>query len=71
LKGWGANIRGRDIQKKKDLTQELNDLEMLEENSTLSRDQLIRKSQIQKDLMSIYENEEEFWHQRGRERWLL
>jgi hypothetical protein len=37
LKGWGANIRGRDIKKKKELTQELSDLEEIEENLLLSR----------------------------------
>jgi hypothetical protein len=71
LKGWGANIRGRDIKRKKELTQELSDLEEIEENLLLSRSQLIRKSQIQKELMQIYESEEAFWHQRGRENWLL
>jgi hypothetical protein len=71
LEGWGANIRGRDIKKKKELTQELSELEEIEETLLLSSCQLIRKSQIQKELMLIYESEEAFWHQRGRERWLL
>jgi hypothetical protein len=60
LKVWGANIRGRDIKKKKDLTQELSDLELMEENLILSREQIIRKNQIQKELMLICENEEAF-----------
>jgi hypothetical protein len=71
LKGWGANIRGRDIKKKKELTQELSELEENEETLLLSSYQLIRKSQIQKELMLIYESEEAFWHQRGRENCLL
>jgi hypothetical protein len=71
LKGWGANLRGQDIKKKKELSQELQNLEDLEENGTLSREELIRKSQIQQDLMQIYELEEDYWHQRGREKWLL
>jgi hypothetical protein len=60
LKVWGANIRGRDIKKKKDLTQELSDLELMEENLILSREQIIIKNQIQKELMLICENEEAF-----------
>jgi hypothetical protein len=67
----GENIRGRDIKKKKELTQELSELEEIEETLLLSRCQLIRKSEIQKELMLIYESEEAFWHERGREKWLL
>jgi hypothetical protein len=37
-------------------------LEILKESITLTREQIIRKSQIQKELMKVYENEEEFWH---------
>jgi hypothetical protein len=43
----------------------------LEECGNLSREELLRKSQIQQDLMQIYELEEDYWHQRGRENWLL
>jgi hypothetical protein len=38
MKGWGANIRDRDIKKNKDLTQELSDLELMEEILILSRE---------------------------------
>jgi hypothetical protein len=71
LKGWGANIRGRDAKKKKDLSQELAEMELMEETIILTIDQKIRKSHIQEELLSIYEHEEEFWRQRGREQWLL
>jgi hypothetical protein len=40
----------------------------LEETVTLSREELIRKGQIQQELMQIYELEEDYWHQRERER---
>jgi hypothetical protein len=63
LKGWGANIRGRDIKRKKELNQELADLEAIEETMILSFDQK-KKSKIQEELMLIYENEEAFWSQR-------
>jgi hypothetical protein len=42
LKGWGANIIGRDAKKKKDLSQELAEMEIMEESVTLSIDQKIR-----------------------------
>jgi hypothetical protein len=71
LKGWGANIRGRDARKKKDLSQELAEMEIMEESVTLSVDQKIRKCHIHEELLAIYEHEEEFWRQRGREQWLL
>jgi hypothetical protein len=71
LKGWGANLRGFDIKKRKELNQELQNPEYIEENTPLSKEQLLRKSAIQKDLMTLFEHEEDFWHQRGRENWLL
>jgi hypothetical protein len=40
-------------------------------SKTLSREELIQKDQIQQELMQIYELEEDYWHQRGRESWLL
>jgi hypothetical protein len=49
----------------------LQNLEDIEENTPLSKEQLLRKSAIQKDLMTLFEHEEDFWHQRGRENWLL
>jgi hypothetical protein len=61
LKGWGANIRGRDKKRKQELLQELSDLEEMEEASCLSRDQMLRKIQAQKDIEQIIEKEEDFW----------
>jgi hypothetical protein len=60
LKGWGANIRGRDIKKKKELTQELVDLEVAEEIMNLSFEQAKRKCIVQEELLLIYEKEEDF-----------
>jgi hypothetical protein len=71
LKGWGANIRGRYIRKKKDLTQELAGMEMLEEITQELAGMEILKSYVQEELMVIYEHEEEVWRQRWREQWLL
>jgi hypothetical protein len=71
LKGWGANIRGRDINKKKELTQELVELEAVEETMNLSFDQAKRKCKVQEELLLIYEKDEDFWKQRSREQWLL
>jgi mannosylglycoprotein endo-beta-mannosidase len=71
LKGWGANIRGKDKKKKQDLHMELDMLEDLEEKGCISRLQACRKSQIQIELLTLLEKEEAFWQQRSRENWLL
>jgi hypothetical protein len=71
LKRWGANIRGRDIKKKKELTQELVELEAVEETMCLSSDQAKRKCKVHEELLLIDEKEEDFWKQRSREQWLL
>jgi hypothetical protein len=71
LKGWGANIRGRDKKKKQELHMELDILEDLEEKGCISNIQACRKSQIQIEVLMLLEKEEAFWQQRSRERWLL
>jgi hypothetical protein len=71
LRGWGANIKGRDIKRKKELNQELADLETIEETMFLSFDQANRKNKIREELMNLYESEEAFWSQRSKEQWLL
>jgi hypothetical protein len=71
LKGWGANIRGDSIKKKKELLNELEILEILEEDNILTGDQYARKGLIQAILMQIYEEEEAFWFERSSKKWLL
>jgi hypothetical protein len=67
LKGWGVNLRGKYIKRKKDITAELNDLELMEESGKLSADQIKRKVQIQQELLKILENEENVWLYKGEE----
>jgi hypothetical protein len=71
LKGWGANIRGRDKTKKQDLQKELDELEELEEKGCISCTQAHRKSHIQMEILVLLEKEEALWQQRSREQWLL
>jgi hypothetical protein len=71
LKGWGANLRGADIKKKKDISNELKELEGMEELGPLSLSQRDRKIHLQHELLKILEKEESFWRQRSRENWLL
>jgi hypothetical protein len=71
LKGWGANLRGADIKKKKDISNELKELEELEETVPLSPSQRARRSLLQQELLTVLDNEESFWRQRSRENWLL
>jgi hypothetical protein len=44
LKGWGANLRGADIKRKKDVSTELKKLEDIEEASLFSSDQRKEKN---------------------------
>jgi hypothetical protein len=71
FKGWGANIRGNDIRKRKELSSELKNLEDLDKISALCDNQMQRRIVIQQELMSLFEHEEEIWHPRGKENWLL
>jgi hypothetical protein len=47
LKGWGANLRGDSIKRKKELLSELELLEVLEEDNILTCDQYARKGFIE------------------------
>jgi hypothetical protein len=71
LNGWGANVRGDSIKRKKELLSELEFLEMVEEDNILTGDQYARKGLIQATLMQIYEEEEAFWFERSSKKWLL
>lgn len=64
--GWGG-----DIKLKRDLSDELRDLEGLEQIQPLSSTQLARRSSINTKLLELYARKEDFWHQRASTNWLL
>jgi hypothetical protein len=68
LKGWGPNLRGGDIKRKKEIGRELEALELQEENHALDTAQIRGRAQIQRELLSIIDGEENYWHQRSREK---
>jgi hypothetical protein len=67
----GANLRGRDIKRKKEIDREMEALELQEEDHPLNTAQIRRRAQIQKELLSIIDREETYWRQISREKWLL
>ena len=71
LKGWGANVRGVNKEEKKNLTNELEVLEQMEELGPLSGVHIAIKGEIQEKLLHLYEEEEKFWFERSSHRWLL
>lgn len=54
-----------------DLQDELSVLENVEELQLLTVNQLQRKTEIQTELMKIYELEEQYWNERENSDWLL
>lgn len=71
LKGWGRNVRGQVLKNKTEWMEKLTCLEELEEIQTLSDAQMARRSQLQSELATLLEEEEEYWHKRSNETWLL
>jgi hypothetical protein len=67
MKGWGTNLRGRYIKRKKEINRELEEVKKLEENQSLSATQIRRRDQIQHELLAIIDKEESYWQQRSRE----
>lgn len=70
LKGRG-NKKGDDKKKKRELQEELMDLEIIEESLILNSDQLQRKTEIQTNLMFLLEQEELYRNERSNNNWLL
>jgi hypothetical protein len=71
LKGWGLSLKGHNRKYKKILQEELLILEQTEEDHMLSSSALERKSFIQREMMRILEEEEQYWHKRTNLRWPL
>ena len=64
-------MQGELRKKKKELQIELSTLEELEEISTLSRGQIMRKQWVICENLELLEQEEVCWLQRSHETWLL
>ena len=64
-------MQGELRKKKKELQIELSTLEELEEISTLSRGQIMRKQWVICENLKLLEQEEVYWLQRSHETWLL
>jgi mannosylglycoprotein endo-beta-mannosidase len=71
LKGWGQNIKGHTRKHKRILSEELEKLESLGEEMSLSVDMLSKKSLIQTEMLRLTEEEENYWHKRSNNMWLL
>jgi hypothetical protein len=53
LKGWGINVRGSQIKRKKDILVGLQDLEILEELQSLSAKELALRAAMQKRIIRV------------------
>jgi mannosylglycoprotein endo-beta-mannosidase len=71
LKGWGCNLRGKNKKRKSDISRELAELENLEEQSPLLPADIVKRAELQQELLDILDREVKFWRQRARDNWLL
>ena len=71
FKGWGANLFGKSRKRRKDLGEELEHLENLEETDVLSPKLYERKVEISAELYNLLVEEEVAWMQKSHEKWLL
>jgi hypothetical protein len=70
FKGWGFDKQGGQRRRRKELQNELLDMESQEEEGLLSLTQTNRKIQIQKDLLLMIDEEEIYWYKRAHGKWL-
>jgi hypothetical protein len=71
LKGWGFNLARSRKQKKKEIIEEIADLELLEEIGNLALQQSRRRIELNVELFKILEEEELYWFRRSHETWFL
>lgn len=67
MKGWGHNLRGQLNKRRKELADELHDLEEIQ---PLSTEMLARRGDINAALFDIYDEEEEYWQRKAGQNWL-
>jgi hypothetical protein len=65
FKGWDSNMYGHNKKKKKELKEELTNIEALEEDSDLSPKLNLRKITINVQLFNLYAEEELMWYQKS------
>jgi hypothetical protein len=71
LKGWGFNPDSNRKKRKVQIQNELKDLEIIEENGSLSDDQIKSRIDLKVELFLILEEEELYWYKRSHANWLL
>jgi hypothetical protein len=71
LKGWGFNLVGIRRKRKKEIQEELMELEGMEEKCTLNMDKISARINLKVELLNILDEEELFWYKRCHETWLL
>jgi hypothetical protein len=70
LKGWGFNISGNRKKRTKEIQEELDSMELLEEQGVLSNLQVKKKIEMMVEFLRLME-EELYWYRRCYETWLL
>jgi hypothetical protein len=67
FKGWGFNLQGELRKKKASISDELTDLENIEENVGLNTEQAHRKTWLIKEFLQLLDQEEAYWYARCHE----
>lgn len=71
LRGWHSNYRGEKKRLKKEKLEELEDLDLIQEIKDLEDEEFHRSKECTIELDRIYTEEEMYWAQRARLKWLL
>jgi hypothetical protein len=71
FKGWGFNLQGELRKRIKMISEELSELEVIEEINDLTHEQMIRKVWWVKESLQLLDQEKTYWVKRCHEQWLL
>lgn len=71
FKGWGVNLQSELRKQRARISDELKELEEIEEETGLDADQFLKKAELIKATMNSLDQEESYWFNRCHEQWLL
>jgi len=71
FKGWGFNLQGDLRKQRKNVSEEIRELEAIEELDGLTNQHMLRKSWLIQENLKLLDQEEAYWHNRCHEEWLL
>lgn len=71
LRGWDSNLRGKKRRNKNRLLSSIHSFEQQKDNNTITDQDIETWQSCQEELYLLYLDEEKYWQQRSKLKWIL